>query len=280
MGFETLDWVRCYEVARRVALLCGLMFFGLAAAAQSEPAPEPTEAEGEAVGDGEGDGAAEGEEEAPSLPWQPGPRPIDLGHEYQARPAHRICVPGSARGRPGDGEDGQPAQRGRARPGVRRREESPWLHGTELRREGYVKDDEAIDCRRPARLDRATAIDRAQRRAQGARLQARSSSTAGTSSRTTTRPRTTWCGASRSSDADGASANYNTRILGRKGYVSLNLVTDPARVPSDKQHAGALLAADALSSRARATRTSWPRPTRSPSTAWPAWSPVAWASAR
>ena len=50
-----------------------------------------------------------------------------------------------------------------------------------------------------------------------------------------------WC--LRVSDKEGASSNYNTRVLGRKGHVSINLVTDPARVATDKPHALALLKA-------------------------------------
>lgn len=45
------------------------------------------------------------------------------------------------------------------------------------------------------------------------------------------------------SDDKGTSVNYNTRVLGRRGFVSLNLVTDPNTLPADKPHAAALLAA-------------------------------------
>jgi uncharacterized membrane-anchored protein len=45
------------------------------------------------------------------------------------------------------------------------------------------------------------------------------------------------------SDKEGASVNYSTRLLGRRGYASLNLVTDPATITKDKPHAAVLLAA-------------------------------------
>lgn len=45
------------------------------------------------------------------------------------------------------------------------------------------------------------------------------------------------------SDADGKSVNFNTRILGRRGYVSLNLVSSPESLPAYKGHATTLLAA-------------------------------------
>jgi uncharacterized membrane-anchored protein len=53
------------------------------------------------------------------------------------------------------------------------------------------------------------------------------------------------------SDPDGKSVNYNTRILGRKGYVSLNLVTDPAALAQYRGHAGTLLTATHFGSGAR-----------------------------
>lgn len=43
-------------------------------------------------------------------------------------------------------------------------------------------------------------------------------------------------------DNQGGSVNYNTRVLGRKGYVSVNLVTDVTNLPAHKPAAGAILA--------------------------------------
>jgi uncharacterized membrane-anchored protein len=44
------------------------------------------------------------------------------------------------------------------------------------------------------------------------------------------------------STPDSKTVNYNTRILGRKGYVSVNLVTDPDNLANDKPAAAAILA--------------------------------------
>ncbi len=38
------------------------------------------------------------------------------------------------------------------------------------------------------------------------------------------------------SDKNGSSVNFDTRILGRKGYVSVNLVTDPSTLAADRPH--------------------------------------------
>ena len=51
--------------------------------------------------------------------------------------------------------------------------------------------------------------------------------------------------------ARGTTINYNTRVLGRRGVVSLNLLSDPARFPVEKAHAATLLAATTFKQGAR-----------------------------
>lgn len=46
-----------------------------------------------------------------------------------------------------------------------------------------------------------------------------------------------------SASAPVAAINYNTRILGRRGVMSMNLVTDPAQLPANKVEVGNLLTA-------------------------------------
>ena len=43
------------------------------------------------------------------------------------------------------------------------------------------------------------------------------------------------------SDADGKSINYNTRVLGRRGYASLNLIDAPEKIAQSKAEAATLL---------------------------------------
>jgi uncharacterized membrane-anchored protein len=50
-----------------------------------------------------------------------------------------------------------------------------------------------------------------------------------------------WALGVKAADAPDESANYNTRILGRRGYVSLNLVTDVESLEANKVHAQMLL---------------------------------------
>ncbi|MFN7971205.1 MAG: DUF2167 domain-containing protein [Acidobacteriota bacterium] len=53
------------------------------------------------------------------------------------------------------------------------------------------------------------------------------------------------------SDEDGSTVNYNTRVLGRRGYASLNLVVDPEHLDASKPEVTALLAATAFKEGAR-----------------------------
>ncbi|HET9955398.1 MAG TPA: DUF2167 domain-containing protein [Polyangiaceae bacterium] len=53
------------------------------------------------------------------------------------------------------------------------------------------------------------------------------------------------------SDPEGKSVNLNTRVLGRRGYVSLNLVTDPKNLAQYRHHGTALLTATHFANGAR-----------------------------
>jgi uncharacterized membrane-anchored protein len=53
------------------------------------------------------------------------------------------------------------------------------------------------------------------------------------------------------SDPEGKSVNHNTRILGRRGFVSLTLVTDPSKLATFKPEAAALLGGTQFRSGAR-----------------------------
>src|SRR6188768_1922029 len=53
------------------------------------------------------------------------------------------------------------------------------------------------------------------------------------------------------SDEDGTSINYNTRILGRRGYASLNLIDAPEKLAASKLEAATLLGVTHFESGAR-----------------------------
>jgi uncharacterized membrane-anchored protein len=53
------------------------------------------------------------------------------------------------------------------------------------------------------------------------------------------------------SDAEGSSINFYTRVLGRRGYVALNLIDDPGRIEASKGEALAVLRATTFKPGAR-----------------------------
>ena len=53
------------------------------------------------------------------------------------------------------------------------------------------------------------------------------------------------------SDSDGTSINYNTRVLGRRGFASLNLIDSPDKLPQSKAEVATLLGVTHFDSGAR-----------------------------
>jgi uncharacterized membrane-anchored protein len=180
------------------------------------------------------------QKEGGGLPWQPGPRKIALGHdiEFDLPAAYSFL--------------GQP-QAGKVMESMGNlynddllglviggEEKAAWFVTLRYDAEGYIKDDESVDADEllgkmrdgldefnderkskgfpPLKLDGWDEKPHYDRSAH----------------------HLVWC--LRVSDKDGSSANFNTRVLGRKGFVSINLVTDPQRVQLDKQHASVVLA--------------------------------------
>src|SRR4029078_6250300 len=52
-------------------------------------------------------------------------------------------------------------------------------------------------------------------------------------------------------DDEGVSVNFNTRVLGGRGYVAINLVTEPDKLAGNKPVAAAILAATSFKPGAR-----------------------------
>src|SRR5436305_1592549 len=52
-------------------------------------------------------------------------------------------------------------------------------------------------------------------------------------------------------DVEGTAINFYTRVLGRRGFVALNLIDDPERIATSKTEALALLKATTFASGAR-----------------------------
>jgi uncharacterized membrane-anchored protein len=183
------------------------------------------------------------------LPWQSGPRKVDLGHDVEfdlpagyafLGPPHAGKVMESMGNLYNDNLLGIV---------IADQEQAQWFVTLRYDAEGYVKDDEKIDAdellgsmrdgleefneERKTKGFPPLALDGWDEKPHYDR----------------SAHHLVWC--LRVSDKDGASANFNTRVLGRKGYVSINLVTDPNDVQTDKHHASAVLAATRFKSGAR-----------------------------
>jgi uncharacterized membrane-anchored protein len=183
------------------------------------------------------------------LPWRSGPRKVDLGHDVEFDLPAGYSFLG-------------PPQAGKVMESmgnlyndnllglvIADQEKAQWFVTLRYDAEGYVKDDEKVDAdellssmregldefnkERKTKGFPALSLDGWDEKPHYDR----------------SAHHLVWC--LRLSDKEGSSANFNTRVLGRKGYVSINLVTDPASVQADKHHASAVLAATRFRSGAR-----------------------------
>jgi uncharacterized membrane-anchored protein len=193
-----------------------------------------------------GDEAGTAEE---GLPWQPGPAHVDLGHELGI-----------------DLSDGymflpkEPSAQVLERMGnlhhdnligllTSTRNDEDWFVVIHYYAEGHVADDETIDAGELLsglrEGNEEANVERKQRGFEALTLEG----WAEPPHYDRARHQLVWAlivGAS-----DGKSVNYNTRVLGRHGFASLNLVTDPAKLDAYKADASKLLAGTAFNAGAR-----------------------------
>lgn len=182
------------------------------------------------------------------MPWQTGPKAIDLGHSLDlALPEHYAFL-----GMPQAGELMKKIGNfhnenlvGVVVPD----DDAEWFVSIRYDEVGYVKDDETIDSK-----ELLEAIKQGTEEANKERVAAgfKALSIEGWSQEPAydrSKHHLVW-GITAASD-NGKSVNYNTRVLGRRGYVSINLVTAPEKAQEYRPHATALLAATTFKQGAR-----------------------------
>ena len=119
--------------------------------------------------------------------------------------------------------------------------DAPWFVTVRYDEDGYVKDDEEFDADELlAAMRKGVEAMNGERKQKGL-LPLRLDGWEQAPHYDRSAHRLVWC--LRVSDDESTSANFNTRVLGRGGHVSLNLVTSPERLHQDKPHAATLLAA-------------------------------------
>ena len=192
---------------------------------------------------------AEAEPAPPPLPWQFGPTPLELGHGV------KVDLPEGYQflGQPKAGE--LMAKMGNLYNDnllgivVPSAEDKDYFVTVRYDEEGYIKDDEKLDgAEILASLREGEDAYNAERKKAGfPEIHADGWQEAPHYDRA--HHHVVWGLIVR--DSDGSSINYNTRVLGRKGYVSVNLVTDPEKLAADKPAAATLLAATSFANGAR-----------------------------
>jgi uncharacterized membrane-anchored protein len=187
----------------------------------------------------QGSEAAGQEEPGPVFNWQPGPRKVELGHELtldlpaehvfleKAEAAKLLEMNGSFYN---DNLLGVVASK---------EESSSWVVILRYEDEGYIKDDEELDAK-----EILTAIQEGTEEANKERvergfkpLHVKDWSEAPHYDKA--RHHLIW--ALDAYSDNGTSVNYSTRVLGRRGYVSMNLVVDPVGLADSKPHMAKLL---------------------------------------
>jgi uncharacterized membrane-anchored protein len=214
---------------RVLALLLAFTFVAIAA-----PPPKKAPAQAPAPSD------SAVPEPGPPLPWKAGPQEIDLGHELSlALPAEdRFLAAG-------------PASKVLEKMGNFHNEnllgvvtslgDEEWFATIRYEAEGYIKDDEKVDADEILSAIREGTEEANKERVEKGFKALRIDGWSDPPRYDKSVHHLVW--ALDVSDDEGKSVNYNTRILGRRGYVSINLVTGPELLAKYKPEAGTLLRA-------------------------------------
>jgi uncharacterized membrane-anchored protein len=181
--------------------------------------------------------------------WIAGPQPIDLGYDISLKLPDRHSFLSAVEARQlldrlGNFHNGNVL-------GVvgSKDAHATWFVTIRYDEQGYVKDTGAIDTEELLRvLENGTEEANRERHAHGFKpLHVTGWSEPPQYDRAL--HRLVW--ALRASSDDGDSVNFNTRVLGRKGIVSLDLVCDPVELAADKPEVAALLEGTAFRTGAR-----------------------------
>jgi uncharacterized membrane-anchored protein len=224
------------KFVRVLGLSCVMMLSGVSGAfAQlADPADPPAAADSAAPAEAPPEPGASGGE----IPWQPGPKPIDLGHgaKLDLPDSHAfLAQPDAGKLMEKMGNLYNDDLLGLV---VSKNETDEYLVTLRYEESGYIKDDEALDGQE---LLEAIREGEEEYNAERKKLGFTPIHAAGWDEQPhydKQKHQLIWGLIIEA--PDGGSINYNTRILGRAGYISLNLVTDKQHLAEYKP-AGALL---------------------------------------
>jgi uncharacterized membrane-anchored protein len=181
--------------------------------------------------------------------WKPGPAQIDLGHDLSVdlpEPYVFLGMPEAAKLLEKIGSFHNESLLGLL---SSKRDDSQWFITIRYEEEGFVKDDEKIDADELLKAIREGTEEANEERVSKGFSALHVGDWAEPPRYDKSVHHLVW--ALLANSDKGTSVNYNTRVLGRRGYVALNLVTDPESLSADKPHAAALLAATGFRAGAR-----------------------------
>ncbi len=200
--------------------------------AWAAPAPsEPAEPEAQAE--------AAGEAQEPRFHWRPGPAQVDLGHELKLDvPAEHLFL-----------EKGDAAKLMEANGSfyndnllgvvTAADENSSWIVVIRYEEEGYIKDDEELDAKELLEAIREGTEEANKERVERGFAALTVGEWSEVPHYDRARHHLVW--ALNATSTNGTSVNYSTRVLGRRGYVSMNLVVGPEELAAGKPEVARLL---------------------------------------
>jgi uncharacterized membrane-anchored protein len=196
--------------------------------AKKEKAPPPAAEEAPAK-----------EEKQPRFHPTAGPKKIDLGHELDLDLPAGMLFLDHKEGKQLMEENGNII--GDSFLGLVLQEGSSWIITVNYWEEGYVKDDDAADFKADEILDGIREGNEAANEVRKERGFKPMQIDGWTESPRYERAPHHLVWGIKVHDPDGVSINFYTRILGRRGYVAVNLIDDPARIETSKKEALAVL---------------------------------------
>lgn len=213
--------------------LCAAAFFLTSLAASSTFAADPPA----------GTRAAAGQkaEPEPDFHWQPGPAKIALGHDLDLDLPDSygfLAMPEAGKLMEKFGNFHNESLLGVIVGGD---EKADWIVTVRYEDEGYIKDDEKIDADALLKDIREGTEQGNEERIKRGFAAVHVGDWAEPPRYEKSAHHLVW--ALKANSDDGTSINYNTRVLGRKGFVSLNLISDEKSFTADRPHAATLLAA-------------------------------------
>jgi uncharacterized membrane-anchored protein len=193
--------------------------------------------------------APDGSARPAPIPWQPGPTTVNLGHDLTlAVPAEDAFLESKSAAKILE-KMGSFHNDDLLGVVVSKEEGAEWFITIRYAEEGYIKDDEKIDSDELLKAIKEGTDEANKERVEKGFKALKIDGWTEPPAYQKALHHLVW--ALNVSDEDGKSINYNTRILGRRGYVSINLVTDPPRLAEYKPQAATVLAATTFNSGAR-----------------------------